>query len=463
MADIQKFIETIEVGNNMHSVLLMQGDKVLFEGYWEPYNEASIQRMYSETKSLVGIAIGMLEYEGKLSIDDPICKYFPERIDRQLPELLKQQTIRNNLMMSTAVSYPNWFVDEDRDRVHLYFNKSVITKAPGTIFEYDSTGSEVLGCLVEKLSGMSLLEYIQSKTGLFKTAKILKVQTGESWCDSGLLSTLREMAQFGRFVMNGCIGPDGKPTVSREYLKAATSNLVSTNELGFFSYKALGYGYQIWHTLDDGFCFFGMGNQLTICIPSKDFLFACTADDQGYAESRRVLMDALYKYIVGKLDEPTDLSYKPKLMLKHAVGEKTAKIVDSINNVKFEAADNKMGIKWFSLSFEGDRLTFNYENAQGIKKMVAGACFNVFDKFPEWGYSKETGGMREPGHQYDAAFSYAFESDHNLLIQCRIIDDYLGNLSISFGFDGDYATVRFIKSAEDFLREYEGTMICKKN
>lgn len=462
MADIRKFIETIEVGNNMHSVIMMQGDDVLFEGYWAPYNKETRQRMYSETKSLVGIAIGMLEYEGKLSLDDPICSYFPDKIERELPDLLKKQTIRDNLMMCTAVSYPNWFTDEDRDRVHLYFNKSVITKAPGTLFEYDSTGSQVLGVLAERLSGMSLLDYLRLKTGLFKTAKMLKVPTGESWCDSSLICTLREMAEFGRFVMNGCVNEKGQKTVSSEFYEAAVSNLVATDQQGFFSYKAMGYGYQIWHTLEDGFCFFGMGNQLTICIPSKDFLFACTADDQGYAESRRVLMDALYKYVIDRLDEPTDKNYKPDLLLKHAMGKTTSSMIPQINNVKFIAEENPMGIKWFSLNFEKDVLTFLYENSQGIKKMEAGACRNLFGKFPEEGYSKEIGGVREPGHMYDAAFSYAFEAERNLLLQCRIIDEYLGNLSIFFGFNNEFATVRFEKTAEDFLQTYSGIMICRQ-
>lgn len=460
MADIKKFIETIEAGNNMHSVLMMHGDKILFEGYYAPYERTSRQRMYSQTKSLVGIAIGMLEYEGKLSLDDPVYTYFTDKIDRKLPSELMKQTIRDNLMMCTCVSYPDWFTDEDRDRVHLYFNKSDITKAAGTLFEYDSTGSQVLGCLVERLSGMPFLEYMQKKTGLFKNAKMLKVPTGETWCDSSLICTLREMAEFGRFVMKGCITKEGKRTVSERFYKEAVSNLVSTDVTGFFSYKSLGYGYQIWHLLNDDFAFFGMGNQLTVMVPSKDFLFTCTADDQGNGESRRVLLDALYEHVINKLDENTDADYHPDLKIKHAEGNIGSAIIPAVNNKRFIAADNPMGIKWFMLSFSDERLMFKYENEQGQKVIEAGACTNIFGKFPEEGYSKEIGGVKEPGHKYDCASSYAFESERNLCIQCRIIDEYLGNLSIFFGFNADHVTVRMVKTAEDFLQTYTGTMIC---
>jgi CubicO group peptidase (beta-lactamase class C family) len=37
--------------------------------------------MYSQTKSYVSIAIGLLEEEGKLNLDDTVASYFPEKID----------------------------------------------------------------------------------------------------------------------------------------------------------------------------------------------------------------------------------------------------------------------------------------------------------------------------------------------------------------------------------------------
>lgn len=468
MADIKKFIDTIEAGNNMHSVIMMKGDDVLFESYWAPYTAKTRQRMYSQTKSLVGIAIGMLEYEGKLSLDDELHSFFPDKIDRPLPELLKRQTIKDTLMMSTAVDCPAWFTNPDRDRVHLYFNASTVVRAPRTLFTYDSAGSQVLGCLVERLSGMSLLDYLQMKTGLFATAKMLKVPSGESWCDSSLICTLKEMAEFGRFVMNGCITKEGRETLNPDYYRAAVAKLISTDNTGFFSYKTLGYGYQIWHTKGDGFCFFGMGNQLTVCIPEKDFVFACTADDQGYAEARRVIMDSLFSDIIDKLDEPTDRNYKPNLKLKHAEGKAGSPIIPSIDRVKYVAQENPMGFEWFRLEFNEDSLDFVYQNSKGEKRFTAGACQNVFGKFPEEGYSDGVGGEEAPGHMYDAAFSYAFETDRNLIIQCRIIDEYLGNLSVFIGFSeakataGGYATVRFVKNAENFLKDYEGTAICRR-
>ena len=63
----------------MHSVLILRHGKVVAEGYAEPFNKDSLHRMYSISKSFVAIAIGILEGEGKISINDTIDKYFPDK------------------------------------------------------------------------------------------------------------------------------------------------------------------------------------------------------------------------------------------------------------------------------------------------------------------------------------------------------------------------------------------------
>lgn len=96
--------------------------------------------MYSQTKSYVGVAIGLLEEEGKLSIQDTIASHFPEKIGRELPPYLAGQTIRDMLTMHTSCQCPYWFTNPDSDRTHLYFNEAAVTRPSGTLFAYDSAG-----------------------------------------------------------------------------------------------------------------------------------------------------------------------------------------------------------------------------------------------------------------------------------------------------------------------------------
>ena len=65
--------------SQMHSVLMMRGDKLFAEYYWAPFDKDFCHRMYSVTKSFTSVAIGLLVEEGKLSLDDSL-KAFEEGI-----------------------------------------------------------------------------------------------------------------------------------------------------------------------------------------------------------------------------------------------------------------------------------------------------------------------------------------------------------------------------------------------
>ena len=91
--------------------------------------------------------------------------------------------------------------------------------------------------------------------------------------------------------------------------------------------------------------------------------------------------------------------------------------------------------------------------------MIAGFGHNEFAPFPEEGYSDLVGTIGVPGHKYNAAFSADWPTENTLRIRVQIIDKYLGNLSILFAFrDENISTVKMVKAAEGYLREYEGTI-----
>ena len=307
---VKRYIELLERRSiPMHSVLMMKGDKLFCECYFKPFHKDLNHRMYSQTKSFVSMAIGFLIDEGKLKLDDKIADFFPEKLDRELSENMKAQTVRNMLMMSTVGYGEPWFDNKDRDRVHLYFNaKRNLYRFPGTIWEYDSQGSQVLSTLVEKLSGTTLFDYLNRKLfthlGTFKGAEILKVPTGESWGDSAMLCTSRDIMSFARFVMN--YGSwNGTQLLSESYVREATSKLVDNREAPRTYAFHHGYGYQIWRTERNGFAFVGMGNELTVCLPDDDVIFVCTADCQGdEGTGREYIINHFFEIIMDEMGAP---------------------------------------------------------------------------------------------------------------------------------------------------------------
>ena len=81
---IENYIRTLEKrGVVTHSLLLMKGESLVAEYYWKPFHQDFCHRMYSQTKSFVGIAIGLLEEDGLLSLSDPVAKFFPDKFERE--------------------------------------------------------------------------------------------------------------------------------------------------------------------------------------------------------------------------------------------------------------------------------------------------------------------------------------------------------------------------------------------
>ena len=475
-ARVLEYLERLERnGLAMHSVLIAKGDKLLCEAYWKPFDKDFNHRMYSQTKSYTAIAIGLLEEDGKLSLDDKIADYFPDLIENELHPYHAELTIRDMLKMETTGAGANWFASTDPDRTHLYFNGPAPLYRSGTIYRYDSAGSQVLASLVDKLAGKPMFDFMYERIfrhlGTFQNATILKTRNGASWGDSALVCTSRDMLSFARFLMKGGVW-DGKRLMNEEFIKTATSRLTDNNITGFRRYNAHGYGYQIWRW-ERGFGFNGMGGQYTVCVPESDVVFVCTADNQGNLSTTDLVVNGFFDYIIrGMGDKP--LPEDPEgvaaleeliggLSLVTAPGEPTSSIIPKINGRTYIAAENRTGITRFSFTFAEDGTgEFRYTNAQGDKVLRFGLGKNVYAKFPQLGYSDGVGGaVTDNGFMYRCAASAAFGEESVMHLRVQIIDRYFGNMIATFAFrDGD-VSVRMFSHAENFLKEYQGMFTAK--
>ncbi len=452
-----------------HAVILCRGDKIFSEAYYAPFHAEFKHRMYSVSKSFVSVAIGFCEQDGLLSLDDPMIKYFPEYVARE-GAVTHSSTIRELLMMETTVEHGvNWFKSGTKDRTEVYF-QSKEDKYPGTLFKYDSSGSYMLGVIVERLTGKSFLAYLQEKVldeiGFSGDAYCIKAPGGHSFGDSGVMCTARDLLLFARFVLNKGTY-DGKRYLNKAYLDAATTLSVWDEDYGFSNHAAYGYGYQFWGAPRGCFAMFGMGNQIACCDPAHDLIFIINSDNQGHSHNYEQIFEALTRNIIDHLDEAaqvTDVASQKELAEVEATRKlfslpmaRESAFSDEIDGVTFDCAENPMGIKWFRLDFAGACGTLTYENAQGEKSFPFGFGYNELAKFPEEGYADLVATIPEPGNRYDAAFSADWPEVQKLRIRVQIIDKYFGNLAMVFGFrDAKTVSVRMTKSAEAFLNEYTG-------
>lgn len=455
-----------------HAVILSRGDHFFSECYYAPFHKDFEHRMYSTSKSFVSIAIGFAEEEGLLSLDDPLCKFFPEY--KHLNQ--HQTTIREMLQMRTSMdaSGTGWFKARTEDRAAYYFAKKS-QKHAGTAFYYDSTGSFMLGSVVEQVTGMPFLDYLKKKVlngiGFSKDSTCLKCPGGHSWGDSGVLCTARDLWLFARFVLNGGTW-EGARYLNEKYIKDATTPSTPTNPYGFGDMHDLqGYGYQFWGAPRGCFATLGMGNQVSFCDPAHDFIFVINSDNQGNGNAYEQIFCALYRNIIDHLGDPLPEDPEALAELNEYLATRklftlyespTSPMNEKIGGKTFLCDESDSGIKWFRLDFQGDEGKLTYENAQGEKCMRFGFGHNVFAKFPEEGYSDLVGSVRCPGNYYNAAFSADWPAKDTLRVRVQIIDKYFANLSMLFCFrDENTVTLRMEKKAEDFLDEYKGLVNAK--
>ncbi|MBE6569148.1 MAG: serine hydrolase [Ruminococcaceae bacterium] len=469
--NVEKFIRTLEnTGMAVHDVILARGNDIFFEAYWAPFHKEYLHREYSITKSYVAIAIGFLEQDGLIDLDDPMEKFFPEELKNQPDRNQHKQTIRHMLMMTTAKPPRSWRRIHPDDWVKHYFsNLSEETRPGGTVWQYDSIGSHVLGAIVERVTGKTLMDYLREKLfdkiGFSSEAYCLKAPGGHSWMDAGLLCKPSDLLRTIRFLLNGGSW-NGEQILNEDYVKAAISTQFDNTQPYSLPYRCQGYGYQIWKCYQDSFLFSGMHTQLAVGVPGKDIIFIYNSDHLGkyYAENQTI-MDSFFDLIVNPAGKalPADTKAHEHLLascrdlkLRTAAGETTAPTAERVNGITYTMDENPMAITRMRFTFAGEKGCLAYTNAQGDKELHFGLGQNAFVDFPEEGYSDEVASEYAPGNYYTCAASAAWEDENTLQILVQIIDTYLGSLHITVHFDGDEISVTMYKDAEDFLNEYTG-------
>ena len=472
--DILRYVQKLDRANlATHSVIIARHGHVIFEKYWAPYQKDELHRIYSATKSFVSIAIGFLAQDGLIDLDDPIIRYFPEESKNLRDDNMRAQTIRQMLMMATAKVNLNWFLEKREDRVAEYFiNDPEKSHPPGTVFAYDSTGSFVLGALVERLTGMKLLDYLRLKAldriGFSKEAYMLTCPGGHSWSDSALLCTPMDWMRVAQFMLQQGSW-NGEQLLDKEYAALATSKQIETDMSSQYRYNCLGYGYQFWMCYGKSYYFSGSGVQVAICVSEKDMVLVVTSDDSNFWNSRTLTaghtkIDGFFDLIVeNAVDGPipecgaSELeAYCRNLKLPVAKGSKTSSFAGRVDGVTFALRENPMGITDFRLDFHGDGGVFTYTNAQGQKELPFKMGENVLFPFPQDGYYGEVAEQVADVH-YRCAVSAAWLAERQFSIMVQIIDTYFGRMEIRLAFDEHLRViVDMDRDAERILNEYKG-------
>lgn len=126
----------------------------------------SLYMIASNTKVLTAMAIFKLMENGAISLNDDIRKYIPEFEVKSLFEYEKI-TIENLLMHRSGLVSDLFQLAFDHSRD---FHETIeelkdtyLTAAPGVMYSYSNVGYTLLGIIIERVSGLSYVDYIQKE------------------------------------------------------------------------------------------------------------------------------------------------------------------------------------------------------------------------------------------------------------------------------------------------------------
>ena len=202
-AAILSFIEAADKSiDSLHSFMLLRHGHVVAEGWWAPYDAQSPHVLFSLSKSFTSTAIGLAISEGKLSVDDEVLKFFPDDAPAEPGANLKAMRVRDLLRMNTGheTEPPR---PPNQSWKKAFLNHPVRFK-PGTHFLYNTSATYMLAAIVEKTTGMPLLDYLRPR--LFEPLSVEnptweKSPEGITVGGYGLSVRTEDIARFGQLYL----------------------------------------------------------------------------------------------------------------------------------------------------------------------------------------------------------------------------------------------------------------------
>ncbi len=292
-AAIRAFVEAANKQvDTMHSFMLVRHGHVVAEGWWKPEGPEKRHVLHSLSKSFTSTAVGLAVAEGKLSVDDPVLKFFPEDAPAEPSAKLKAMRVRDLLTMSTGhQSEPRFTPEQPWVRAFL---AHPVEHKPGAHFQYNSPATYMQSAIVQKVTGQSVLEYLRPR--LFEPLGI----DGAEWSASpqgvtvggwGLHIRTEDIAKFGQLYLQKGKW-NGKQIVPAAWIEQATAKQVSNGSDPVKDWDQ-GYGFQFWRCRHGAFRGDGAFGQFCIVLPDQDTVVAITSDTKDMQAQLNIVWDKL--------------------------------------------------------------------------------------------------------------------------------------------------------------------------
>ncbi len=335
---------------NIHSILIMKDGKLVLEEYFYGYDKSRTHRIHAVTASFTSALIGIAWDKGLIKdLNSPVYEYFQDHSDSPWVADKYNITIKHLLSMTAGLERGSLAANSTPDIIELYKSKSCLEfllnkkqhEQPGVHFSNNDGLSVLLGIVLNKASGMSVLNFAEEN--LFKPLDIKKYSwdvrvDGTAGTEGGLKMRPRDMLKFGLLFLNNgqC---KGRRIVSEKWIAESTSNHTPIGEQP--------YGYQWWigkfvinHRVVESYYARGFGDQFIFIVPELDLVVAFTAGN-FFQQNRRPL-EMMAEYIL------------PAFLTQKDIPADQPISAEDINLLKGDYTNNNNEI--FKITNEGNKL-----------------------------------------------------------------------------------------------------------
>lgn len=425
---------------NMHGLILTVEGVRKAEATYAPFREGQPHRMYSVSKTMTGLAIGMLAEDGKLSLDQRITEFFPDLLPKRPDPRVMRQTVRDMLRMATCYRETAYREGVDEDWTRPFFT-GVPTHEPGTVFHYDTGASQVLAALVRRLSGQEVIDFLEDRLftplGLRDERFWLRDPSGCCQGGTGLCMSLRDLDTVAQCLLEG-----GKGLVPEGYVREMQKKQIITPQRTADE-ERYGYGWQCWMTRA-GWSMYGLGGQLCVVCPEKNTVLSTVADtrldDFGVQKIYDAFFEEVYPHIGREDMEPERFSLTVRLL-----ENEPSFAAPPSGSFRFEAG-NPLGLK--HLRLEGQTLI--YEQLRGEVRLPFRPGAYLETEYPGWPGipAVVTAGWQEPGA---------------LRLRCHAAGTAPCGFEMLLCFREESVTVQCMRSRDPVTEGYEGVATGKQN
>ena len=226
-ADVDAFMSSM----NVAGLIVLQNGKVRLERYARGLTEQGWWTSFSVAKSFTSTLVGAALKDGYIkSLDDPVTRYIPELAGSGYDGV----TVAQLLTMTSGVKWNEDYTDPKSDVARMFLEpvpagvdptvyfmrKLPRDTAPGTKWVYKTGETNLIGVLVRRATGKSLVAYAEEKiwkpAGMERDGFWMTDQTHAEVSGCCLSVSLRDYARFGQFALEGGHGVTARGWLRRD-------------------------------------------------------------------------------------------------------------------------------------------------------------------------------------------------------------------------------------------------------